>query len=86
MQLFHLVFEIFFHQHFLCSRGQKRRSCQHFSRHNKSFPDKALPLEITDTSGGWEALASCTAAFCLSIYLLTPSSRISYLLSVFVLH
>lgn len=50
------LFEIC-HQHFLCSRGQKRRSCQHFSQHNNSFPDIALPREITGTSGGWEALA-----------------------------
>lgn len=60
------LFEIFFHQHFLCSRGQKRRSCQHFSQQNNSFPDIALPQEITDTSGGWEALASCIPIFSLS--------------------
>lgn len=53
--------EILLHQHFLCSRGQKRRSCQHFSQHNNSFfPDTALPREITDTQavGGklWQAV------------------------------
>lgn len=88
-QKFRLLFEIF-HQHFPCSRGQKRWSCQHISQHNNSFPDIALPQEITDTSGGWEALTSCIPAlslFPLSLHLLTDSLLThSYFLSVSLLH
>lgn len=77
------AFEIFLHQHFLCSRGQKRRSCQHSSQHNSSLPFiSCLGFCIqtrTPISGGWENFGAIHSLFSHSLSPLSPLLALLFL-------